>query len=129
MELRLISDTEEREIRLIGKYKKNDLVAKAMKVEVPQEDNYAIGDIIESLGKQNKWNSILMAYLLVNVLRYNKNYDGFLGKKITREDYLENEMTRSIGKIFVKHDKEKDIIEIYEKGENINDNNRICGNC
>lgn len=116
MELRLISNNVEIEVKLVAKITSDELFDKAMATDITKEEEDRTSAMMNILDKGNG-SSKDKLYLVLNVIRLGKNYDNTLGRKITKEEYWENDISEPIGSVFIKTDSRNTVIEIYEKRE------------
>lgn len=130
MELRLISNNAEKEVKLINKITTDELFERAFSVNVTKEEENRTNVMINILGVSKSVQDKNRLYLTLNLIRLGKDYDNSLGRRISKEEYWENDISEPIGSVFIKTDSRNTMIEIYEKRETNNyDNNRLCRNC
>ncbi|GKX65870.1 hypothetical protein [Inconstantimicrobium mannanitabidum] len=129
MELRLISDDGESEVKLIKKITTDELFKKAFAADITKEEEKRTNVIINRLGVHRSVQDKNRLYLVLNLIRLGKNYDNSLGRRISKEEYWENDISESIGNVFMKIDALNENIEIYEKKDMNYYNSEFCEEC
>ncbi|GKX65811.1 hypothetical protein [Inconstantimicrobium mannanitabidum] len=112
MELKIFTNQKMEDVKLVGTLTWNEIFDKAMAVDITVEEKRRTELVMEVM-ENRKVNHRDRLYLALNIIRLDKNYDNSLGRRISKEEYWENDISKPIKGVFIKTNFRS--IEIYER--------------